>query len=272
MSREHPTLQPMDTGVPSMGQAVAARNAAAQPEDYVARYMLDNQSGKLVPRAPDTLPPVVARANITNNGDGSFSMELPALATGAATYNTLGGSTVNDWAAEMQDRWESMSGYNNADGKHEMRKARKYWKSDPLNYRCAGFLAELMNARLTIECEDEAFRDVVEIWLKHTMGHVFRDQYFRELVVTGMVPVIKTLIPYKPRAYRYNRKPRPATEDRKVELASGKFIHRQDARTTDDPLRRRSIGRPYPTGPSIQSLGMWIDRGQPSAATVTPTY
>ncbi len=220
-----PAVLPVERG--DMGIEVAAAKAAGDPADYAGRYTFNMNNGQIVPAQADAMPSALKQVRFEQDHHGKITAFMPSLATGSVVDYGPAGSVGSDYLREYTDQMEK-AGIHNNDGKQDMRKSRLYWKKDPLNYRCAGFLAELMNTNLTIECEDEAFRDVVEIWLTHAMGHVFRDQFFRELVVTGMVPVFKTLIPYQPRAYRYNRAPRPTTEQGNVDqprLATARQQH-----------------------------------------------
>jgi hypothetical protein len=192
-----------------MSADTAAAQAAGTPEDYAARYEFDINSGQLrLAQGSQDAPAMLRNVRVTQTQDGRWSAYVPALATGDATAYR-GGTTSNDWAADFMDRWEMHGVAKGNDGKSDIRKAIHYWKRDPLVYRCVRFLSILANTRLTIECEDDAFRDAVEIWMRGAMGHTFRSQFFTEFFRTGMVPIFKTLIPYVPRKYKYNKAPKP---------------------------------------------------------------
>ena len=60
---------------------------------------------------------------------------------------------------------------------------------------------------LTVECDNEDFKEIVENWLKKAVPHSFRKQWFLEYFRSSMVPVLKTLIPTSRRDYKSRQDP-----------------------------------------------------------------
>ena len=185
--------------------SVVETREAAQPSSYAQRWQfsLDN-GGTVVPKAAATqLPDVLKMVRFNRNADNELEAFVPALAYGRV--GMLPNTVMTEWSVDNVANWD-MS-YIPNDGKQDIRAARRWWRWDPLTFRCVKVLTQLANARLTIECDHKDFKGIVEMWLKKAVPHSFRREWFLEYFRSSMVPVIKTLIPYKPRDYKAGKIP-----------------------------------------------------------------
>lgn len=140
------------------------------------------------------------------NEDGTYSFFIPSLATPTGRVSRVGSqiSTSDSFGSNFAN-WESAD--FNEDGKSDLRRAFKWWRRDPLVFRCTKVLCQLANSKLVLNCENDEFKDIVSNWVKVTMPFSFRQAFFLEYFRTGMVPIMKTLIPYIPRDYKSNKIP-----------------------------------------------------------------
>src|ERR1035437_690033 len=186
--------------------SVAATREAASPASYASRYQFSmDGGGTVVPRGlgSNNLPDAFKGIQIRRTAGDELEAYVPALATGEMAM--LPGMFTGDWSTESFATWEQ--GYYPNDGKIDIRKAIRWWRRDPLVHRCIQVLTQLCNAKPTFSCEDPAFQKIVENWADKAAGHTFRRDWFFEYFRSSMVPVIKTLIPYKPREYKDGKIP-----------------------------------------------------------------
>ncbi len=210
-SGQNPQFQPTPYQNPTvgstMGSDVAAAQALANGQPYRERFAIDPESGELFSQVSASSP--VPMLEFRKEGDTQVAY-IKELATGSVVAQR-----PSAWEFTNQDSvFDSYTNaslyslnYNHRDGKQDIRKAVYYWLKDPLVYKCVKFLTQLSNGRMVIECEDDNFRDLVEIWVDMAMGHDFREQWFREYFRSGFVVTLKTLVPYVPREYKYNKIP-----------------------------------------------------------------
>jgi hypothetical protein len=203
---------------------VQTAHASADPAAYASRYQFTmDGGGSIVPRSdPSSVPPVLKKIQFRRNTEDELEAYIPAMAGGIGLPGMAGG-----WDAESFANWETELPAH--DGKDDIRRAIKFWRKDPLVFKCIKVLTQLANSRFTIECEDEDFKAIVEAWVEKAMGHSFRKSFFQEFFRSSMVPVIKTLVPYKPRDYKKGKTPK--TQDGMV-LSHAK---------TDDLLEKNEI-------------------------------
>ena len=185
-------------------KAVASAQASADPGAYASRYQFTmDGGGTIVPRSdPSSIPPALKGIQFRRNTENELEAYVPALAGGMG----MPGMSSGGWDSDSFANWES--NVPSTDGKGDIRKALKFWKKDPLVFKCVKVEAQLANSRFSIECEDEEFKAIVEGWVEKAMGHGFRKAFFQEFFRSSMVPIIKTLIPYKPRDYKKGKVPK----------------------------------------------------------------
>ena len=185
--------------------AIAEARAEAQPGSYSQRYQfsLDN-GGQVVPKGlPGDIPRALANVRFTRNSENELEATSPELAVG--TIGMIPGIMSAQWDVNQMADWDAA--YIPNDGKQDMRSARRWWRWDPLTFRCVKVLTQLSNAKLTVGCENDDFKEIVENWIKKAMPASFRKQWYLEYFRSAMVPVLKTLIPYKPRDYKDGKTP-----------------------------------------------------------------
>ncbi len=146
-------------------------------------------------------------------------VEVFPVALAAGTSGMMGSMmSMSDWQAEQIGMWEAFD--SNADGKREMRKALRWWRDDPIVFRCLRVLAQLCNSELKWDCDDDDTREFFEMWAEVALPMSFRQNFFLEYFRSGMVPVFKNLIEYQPRDYKDDKV--PATQN-------GMVVARADA-------------------------------------------
>ena len=188
-----------------MEQAIAATRDEATGPSYASRYKftMDNGGG-IVPRNPENAgPAILSGVRMAMEGDEVVAY-VPGLASGMAGINP--GFWDGDWQSDTFGNWEQA--YGPLDGKQDIRRAMRWWRRDPLVFKCVKTLAQLANSTLTVECEDPEFRDLVTNWVNKAMPHSFRKAWFLEYYRSSMVPTLKTLIPYVPRDYKNDKAPK----------------------------------------------------------------
>ena len=249
--------------VPHVGADVAAAHASADPTSVAQRFRFDVENKQVVPRdSTHDLPDAFRTIQFHDKADGTLEAFVPALASGSFGIPTslmdpmLYDSSLEDptgwpsWQNDYFGRWDSI--VNNNDYKFEIRKAIRYWKIDPMVFRCTKLLAQLANSTITINCEDESVKELIEMWFSTAMGYNFRRFFFLELYKTGFVPVIKTLVPYVPRNYKADKIPKtgesgnvdyPVTPAWGERAAWNKEPQAQLASTPSDPIKS------YPSTP-----------------------
>jgi hypothetical protein len=201
----------------TMQTDIVAARASAEPGSYAARYQFDVASGRVMPRTPDgQMPAALRKVQFTLNKDNTLDAYVPALAGGAAQVGMMMQFMDGGWTPDTFGNWDSVN-FNTNDGKDEIRKAIAWWRKDPLVFRCQKVLAQLSNSRITVICEDDDFKTLVENWMASAVNYSFRKAWFTEYWRTSMVPVLKTLIPYKPRDYKSGKTPQ--TTDGNIESA-----------------------------------------------------
>ncbi len=216
----------------TMNQDVAQANASADPESWINRYEYDATSGRIVEKGSESAPEVMSHIHVEQRGD-KIVAHVPVLATGShGNYNPLGFG--NNTPLDKLAMWELTS---NDDGKAKMRKAIHHWENDPIAYRCIQILVQLATTRFIVECEDEQFCEIVQTWTDAVMGHTFRSQFFLEFWRTGMVPILKQLVPYSPRNYRLDKIPRQGPTADNVEVNTPTLVHAKTKRLADESKR-----------------------------------
>ena len=208
-------------------KAVVEVQERATGSSYAQRYQFDFASGQVVPRS-ENMPKALKRVTFVTEGT-DVNAYVPALASGRVGMIPTFGmedyhiDSIADW---NPNRWGN-------DEKTNLRKALYWWKRDPLVKKCVAILSQLANTRLVVCCEDEAFRNIVDMWFGKAMPNSFRKSFFTERFRTEMVPVIKTLIPYKPRDYKADKIPQ--TQDGNVEP---KHIAKASVEKTEEIVAR----------------------------------
>ena len=204
--------------------AMAQAQAEAQPGSYAQRYQfsLDN-GGSVVRKGGGEMPRALASVQVTQMGDNSFEAVVPQLATGE--IGMMPGLVTTEWDVNQMADWDAA--YIPNDGKQDLRSARRWWRWDPLTFRCVKVLTQLSNAKLTVTCADPDFKMIVENWLKKAVPSSFRKQWYLEFFRSSMVPVLKTLIPYKPRDYKDGKTPllNHGRVEAPMERATGEKTH-----------------------------------------------
>lgn len=127
-------------------------------------------------------------------------LQFDAKAMGSLRQSKVG-FNVNESRQILRDTLSS------SDDKYDMRLARAYWKTDPLVYKCIKVLQQLANSTINFDSEDDATEIIVRNWVNKAMPEWFRSAWFLEFFRSGMVPAVKTLIPYVPRDYKDNKIP-----------------------------------------------------------------
>ena len=215
-------------------------------------------AGTVVPRAASSaVPDVFKSVQFRRTAENELEAYIPALASGVASVLMpgLAPNALGEWDVERFGNWNG-SGYGTPlarDGKDDIRKGLRWWRRNPLVYKCVKALAQISNSRFTIECEDDDFREIVEMWVQRAMPHSFRKAWFVEYFRSSMVPTIKTLIPYKPRDYKKDKLPQ-TTEDGQVTgttraRSGGRELvatPRHARSWSGTPGPRRSSSRPLP--------------------------
>lgn len=200
------------------------------PEEYRRRWTYDTETGALVPsdlakaegsKRPQM--PVVFRQE--GNTQVAYLKELAVgdavFASGSITPQYYDVTTMANWDYTPQGTVEQ--------ARADMAKAVEYWREDELVYKCVTLLTQMCSEAIVVECEDEDFRDVVEIWLKTAMPMSFREQWFREYWRTSFVPAAKTLVPYRPREYKYGKIPQTDDDGSVIARAADREAAREEA-------------------------------------------
>jgi hypothetical protein len=210
----------------SVGQDVEAAHASADPASWAQRYQYDAETNRVVPRNQGAvLPAVVSRAQVQKGEDGSMTVSLPELATASFPAMSMWGMSANGLDLDYFALWDSVE--NNNDGKIDIRRAIRHYRTDPVAMRCINLLADLANSRLNIICEDETTAELINNWRKKAMPHSFIQNWFVEYFKVQWVISYKTLIDYVPKDYKNNKIPRADTE--------GNIVSRALANTGIDP-------------------------------------
>ena len=221
-----------------MAKKTASRVVAtsdAQP--YSSRFDWDWDGGMAIPRQPEGgQAGMMSQVRFEQDGN-KISAFVPTLASGAMSRPMIGGMLWEgmggtEWSFDHFANWEPWEFHHG--GLLHIRKAKRYWRDDPLVYRCVKVLAQLANSKFSIDCENEEVKTMVEMWVAASMPHTFRKQFFVEYFKTSMVPIIKALIPYVPRDYKEGKIPQ--TKQGNVEsnplgrqLATTTILERNDA-------------------------------------------
>lgn len=173
------------------------------------KYEFDFDTG-MVKLRDQTAPKALAMMQVQKRDDGSFVATVPNLATGSFLMDPGWGGPVGGgyFDGDKMALWEQFDSVR--DGKWEMRQSHRFYRNDPLVFRCIQFLAQIANADLTLSCENENFLDIVRNWADRAMPHSFRQAWFVEYFKTGMVASIKTLQPYVPRDWKSSKIPSTA--------------------------------------------------------------
>jgi hypothetical protein len=188
----------------SMGEDVAHAHATSNPQNWADKYEFDFESMSVQPKkAGGHVPAAMAYAAFTKHSDGSVSASIPSLAI--ATKPSYYNMSPSDFSVDAFSAWEPLQ--DQSDGKGDMRKSIKWWRNDPLVFNCVKFLSQMSNAKFTLNGENEDHRKLVENWVREVMPFEFRQQWFLEFFRTGMVPCLKTLIKYKPKALKDGKIP-----------------------------------------------------------------
>ena len=204
---------------------MAYAHQQSQPGSWASRYEFDMESQTIRPKNGGEAPAAFAYAAVTKLPDGSFNATMPSLAVASRPSYFM--NAPSDFDIEFFSMWEPMG--DRQDGKWEIRRAIHWWRVDPLVFNCIGFLANMANAAFSVECDDEDQRSIMNNWNDEVMGFDFRSQWFTEYFRTGMVPVLKTLVKYKPKALKDSRIP-PTNSEGNVD---GKAIASTTTASTD---------------------------------------
>lgn len=103
-----------------------------------------------------------------------------------------------------------------SDAKEQIKKAVKYFTSEPIVFKSINLLAQLANDSFKIQCEDADTETFYTQWWKDIGGDDFLSWFFLEFFRSGNVPIFKTLIPYVPQNYDPDTPPSTARKTKEV--------------------------------------------------------
>ncbi|MEM8875314.1 MAG: hypothetical protein AAGD32_13790 [Planctomycetota bacterium] len=174
-------------------------------------FRVDPETGAVL-NTQQSVPGVMRKIEWNLDDSGKASLRIPQLAIGQTSHAYAPArASVSDITPSEVVRLNRLGAHK--DEKHELQLAVAYWKEDPLVFKCVKVLTQLANSNVSFSCENETTKTLVEKWFQQAMSFSFRQQWFREFFRTGMVPTVKTLIPYVPRDYRANKIPKPDEEE-----------------------------------------------------------
>jgi hypothetical protein len=196
-------------GLPTpVTKKVSSTLTATPISEYKSKFTMDLDSGTVIPRTSSQASAEVPGLQVRKLENGLAEVYIPALATGL---------NINYWNPDQQNLMndpftQSLYHYTRRtrrDGKMDMDQAIFWWMHDPILFKSIRFLCQLANSRIKFSSTSEDAKKLVEFWFKQAMPHSFRKGWFLEYYRSGMVPVIKTLIPYVPREYKPDKIPQP---------------------------------------------------------------
>jgi hypothetical protein len=206
-----------------IGESVAMAQLQSSGEAWRQRWTIDQDTGHLYSTASGHAPMLSPIRIHQDAASGTLTAELGQLAVGSISPAKAEASYLD--SLEEIAVWGRLGGGGH-DEKQDMKLAREYWKIDELVYKCTKILTQLSNCTMTVESDNDEVTDLVRNWFEKAMPNPFREQWFLEYFRSGMVPVMKALIPYLPREYRSNKIPLPEGGDRVVASTDLMELHK----------------------------------------------